>query len=68
MRLQNIPVVFEEVTIEQAFRADLIVESKVLVELKAMDVIPPAHYKKLLPCLKLTKLKVGLMMNLMRYC
>lgn len=46
-----------------AFRADLIVESKVLVELKAVDVIPPAHYKKLLTYLKLTKLKVGLMIN-----
>lgn len=44
-------------------RADLIVEDKVIVELKSMDAIPPAHFKKLITYLKLTKISVGLMIN-----
>lgn len=46
-----------------AFRADLIVEDKVIVELKSMDIVPPVHYKRFLTYLKLTKLKAGLMIN-----
>lgn len=48
---------------EIGFRADLIVEEKVIVELKSLDVIPPVHFKHLLTYLKITKLKVGLMIN-----
>lgn len=45
------------------FRADIIVEDEVIVELKALDIIPPVHFKKLVTYLKLTKLKVSLMIN-----
>lgn len=45
------------------FRADLIVEDKVIVELKSMDIVPPVHYKRTVTYLKLTKIKVALMIN-----
>jgi GxxExxY protein len=51
------------VKVEIGFGADLIVENKVIVELKSLDIIPPVHYKRLLTYLKLTKLKVALMIN-----
>jgi GxxExxY protein len=62
-RQQGIPVFFEEVKMEIGFRADLIVENKVIVELKSLDIILPVHYKRLVTYLKLTKLKVALMIN-----
>ncbi len=62
-RQQGIPVVFEEVKMEIGFRADLIVEYKVIVELKSLEIVPPVHFKKLITYLKLTKLTVALMIN-----
>ena len=47
-RQQGIPVVFEEVKMEIGFRADLIVENKVIVELKSLEIVPPVHFKKLM--------------------
>ena len=62
-RQKGIPVFFEEVKMDLGFRADIIVEDKVLVELKSLDVIPPVHFKRFVTYLKLTRLKVGLMIN-----
>ena len=45
------------------FRADLIVESKVVVEIKSIEAVAPVHHKQLLTYLKLTGLKVGLLIN-----
>ena len=46
-----------------SFRADLIVERKVLVELKSVEKVSPVHYKILLTYLRLTEKKLGLMLN-----
>jgi len=62
-RQQGIPVVFEDVKMEIGFRADLIVENKVIVELKSLEIVPPVHFKKLITYLKLTRLTVALMIN-----
>ena len=62
-RQKGIPVIFEEVKLDLGFRADLIVEDKVIVELKSMDIVPPVHYKRTVTYLKLTKIKVALMIN-----
>ncbi len=48
---------------EQGFRADLIVNGKVLVELKSVEKIAPAHKKQLLTYLRLTGLKLGYLLN-----
>ncbi|MEI7534580.1 MAG: GxxExxY protein [Verrucomicrobiae bacterium] len=62
-RQQAIPVVYESVHLEEGFRADLIVEGKVIVELKSVEVISPVHKKQVLTYLRLTNLKLGLLIN-----
>ena len=63
IRQQAIPVVYEMVHLEEGFRADLIVEGKVIIELKSVEVIAPVHKKQLLTYLRLTNLKLGLLIN-----
>jgi GxxExxY protein len=58
-----IPVYFREKKLEVGFRADLIIEDTVIVELKSIEVVAPVHYKKLLTYLKLTSIPVGLLIN-----
>ena len=48
---------------EVGFRADLIINDKVLVEVKSIETIAPVHYKQVLTYLKLTNLKLGLLIN-----
>ena len=45
------------------FRADIIVEDKVIVEIKSVEILAPVHHKQLLTYLKLTNKKVGLLVN-----
>ncbi len=45
------------------FRADLIVEKKVIIEIKSVESIAPVHPKQLLTYLKITGLKLGLLIN-----
>lgn len=62
-RQQGIPVVWKEIKMEMGFRADLIVENKVLIEIKSVEAIAPVHQKQVLTYLKLTGLKLGLLVN-----
>jgi len=48
---------------EIGFRTDLIVENKVIIELKSLYIIPPVHFKRVVTYLKLTKITVALMIN-----
>ena len=48
---------------EQGFRADLIVENKVLIEMKSIESVAPVHQKQVLTYLKLTDIKLGLLIN-----
>ena len=52
-RRQPIPVVYEKVRLDTGFRADLIVEDKVIVEIKSVEVLAPVHKKQLLTYLRL---------------
>lgn len=47
-RQQGIPIIWDELRMEIGFRADLIIESKVIVELKSVEMIAPVHPKQLL--------------------
>ena len=58
-----IPVTYEGLSFQEAFRADLIVEDKVILELKSIDQISKAHRKQLLTYLKRSGLQVGLLLN-----
>ena len=62
-RQVGIPVIYEEVKMEVGFRADIIVENKVIIELKSVETVLPVHKKQLLTYLKLTGLKLGLLIN-----
>lgn len=62
-RQKPIPLIWKDVKMEIGFRADLIVENKVVIELKSVEVIAPVHPKQLLTYLKITGLKLGLLIN-----
>ena len=62
-RQKIIPAMYKEYALGKSFRADLVVEEKVIVEIKSIQQIPPTHYKVLLTYLKLSELKLGLMLN-----
>lgn len=59
----GISVHYEDIRLDLGFRADLIVENLVIVELKAVEKVLPVHKKQLLTYLKLTGIKLGLLVN-----
>lgn len=58
-----ISIHYKDLTFDEGFRADLIVERKVLVELKAVEALSKAHAKQVLTYLRLTNLKLGYLLN-----
>ncbi|MBX7105373.1 MAG: GxxExxY protein [Gemmataceae bacterium] len=58
-----IPFRFDDLTFDEGFRADLIVEELVIVELKSVEVTAPVHKKQLLTYLKLADRRLGLLIN-----
>ena len=62
-RQKPIPLVYEEVRLDCGYRADLIVEDKVIVEAKAVESLHSIHHSQILTHLKLAKLKLGLLIN-----
>ena len=62
-RQKAIPVIWNEIKMGIGFRADLIVESKVIIEIKSVEAIAPVHPKQLLTYLRLTGYKLGLLIN-----
>ena len=59
----EIPVIYETVRLDAGFRADIVVEEKVIIELKSLDEIKPVHKKQLLTYLRLSRMKLGLLIN-----
>lgn len=62
-RQKAIPVIWKDRKMEIGFRADLVVENKVIIELKSVEIIAPVHPKQLLTYLRITGLKLGLLVN-----
>jgi GxxExxY protein len=63
-RLQvAVPVVYDGMVIEAGFRADLIVEDLVIVEIKCVETLLPVHKKQLLTYLRLSNKRLGLLIN-----
>lgn len=58
-----IPVIWDDVKLDQGYRADLIIEEKVIIEVKSIETIAPVHHKQILTYLKLTDLRLGLLIN-----
>ena len=62
-RQQPIPVVYENIRIDTGFRADLVVDDKVIVEVKSAELLAPVHKKQLLTYLRLADKRLGLLIN-----
>jgi GxxExxY protein len=60
---QAIPVVYEGVELGVGFRADLIVEGEVIVEIKSVEAVAPVHKMQLLTHLRLADKQLGLLIN-----
>ena len=60
---KSIPIVVDDITIPEAFRADLVVGGKLIVELKSVEETKPVFAKQLLTYLRLSGLKLGLLLN-----
>ena len=58
-----VPIVFDEIKFDEGFRADLIVEEKVIVELKSVEKVSRVHKKQLLTYLRLADKRLGLLIN-----
>ncbi len=58
-----VPIVFKGIRFDEGFRADIIIENKVLLELKSVERIVPAHKKQVQTYLRLTGLKLGYLLN-----
>ena len=62
-RQVTLPIVYKGATVEPGFRADVIVEDKVLLELKAVEKVLPIHEAQVLTYLKLSGIGTGLLLN-----
>jgi GxxExxY protein len=62
-RQKEIPIDYKGTIVECGFRSDLIVDKRLIVELKARDDLLPIHEAQLLTYLKLMNIKVGLLIN-----
>jgi len=62
-RQVSVPIEYQGETFSEGFRAGLIVEKLVIVELKSIERVTPAHKKQLLTYLRLTSLKLGYLLN-----
>jgi GxxExxY protein len=63
VRQKTIPVIYDEIHLEEGFRADLVVEDKVIVELKSVETLAKVHKKQVLTCLRLSAKRLGLLIN-----
>lgn len=62
-RQKTLPIYFENVKISAGYRIDLFVEDQVVVELKAVEKILPIHEAQLMTYMKLSKVRLGLLVN-----
>ncbi len=62
-RQKPMPIIYDGIYFEEAFRSDLVVGEKVIVELKSVGALSPIHAKQVLTQLRLSGLKLGLLIN-----
>jgi GxxExxY protein len=59
----GVPIIYDDEFFENGYRMDLLVENKVIVEVKSVDMLLDVHHKQLLTYLKLADKKLGLLIN-----
>jgi len=62
-RQKQMPILYDNIRFDEAFRSDLVVNGKVIAELKSVEALLPVHGKQLLTQLRLSGLKLGLLIN-----
>ena len=62
-RQKPMPILYDNIRFDEAFRSDLVVNAKVIAELKSVEALLPVHAKQLLTQLRLSGLKLGLLIN-----
>jgi GxxExxY protein len=62
-RQRMIPVEYDGISIHEGFRADLLLEDRLIIELKCVDRLSPVHKRQLLTYLRLAQMPLGLLMN-----
>jgi iron complex transport system substrate-binding protein len=63
VRQQSVPIEFAGLRLDEGFRAHLIVEDAIVIELKSVEQFAPVHAKQLFTCLRLMHLPLGLLIN-----
>jgi GxxExxY protein len=63
LRQHGVSLVHESIKLNTCFRADIIIDRKLIIELKSVEVLADVHFKQVLTYLKLTGLKLGLLIN-----
>ena len=58
-----LPMIYETIKMDNGYRLDLLVEDKVIIELKSVEILLDVHHKQLITYLKLLELKLGLLVN-----
>jgi len=58
-----LPLIYEEVKLDVGYRIDILVENKVIIEIKSVEAISEVHHKQVITYLKLSGLKLGLLVN-----
>jgi len=62
-RQYPIPLIHEEIKLQAGFRADVIIENKVIIELKSIEALANIHFKQVLTYMKLADIKLALLIN-----
>jgi GxxExxY protein len=62
-RQKPLPLIYEDVKLEIGYRVDLLIEKKLIIELKSVDALDDIHFAQILTYLKLSNCKLGLLIN-----
>ena len=62
-RQKVLPICYKNITLNDGYRIDLLVEDKLIIELKSVEALMPVHSAQVLTYLKLSKLKYALLLN-----
>jgi len=62
-RQKAIPLVHDGLRMDAGFRADVVIDNKVIIEFKSVEILAPVHHKQVITYLKLTDCKLGLLIN-----
>ena len=62
-RQVKLPLIYDDITIDAGYRIDMMVDEKVIVEIKSVETIMDVHHKQVLTYLRLSGLKLGILVN-----